>query len=158
MKTEFLSLVRGFAKINKQQKTDKSSKDTDTSKPERPQIPLDVAESFNTLVSAWKECTIIAEQEKTKRVAIRANRDVNVKAIEEQSAILKQYLEHVFVERAGVIQGMFKTLDSGLASGNTELISQSIGAIVSITKQSPLVGAKELIAGYHDPNVKSIEI
>jgi hypothetical protein len=34
----------------------------------------------------------------------------------------------------------------------------TIGAIVDITKQSPLEAAKQLIANYHDPNVTMIEI
>lgn len=115
-------------------------------------------QAFNNLVSAWKECSIISEQEQTKRENIRAYRDINVKAIEENSAILKLYLEKTFAERADTIQGMFDRLDKGIELGNTEIIASTIGAIVDITKQSPLAAARELIANYHDPNVTMIEI
>jgi hypothetical protein len=122
-------------------------------------IPTDAAnQAFNNLVGAWKECSIVAEQEQTKRENIRAYRDVNVKAIEENSAILKLYLEKTFAERAYSIQEMFDRLDKGIELGNTELIASTIGAIVDITKQSPLEAAKQLIANYHDPNVTMIEI
>jgi hypothetical protein len=121
--------------------------------------PLDSANtSFTLLVGAWKECSIVAEQEQTKRENIRAYRDINVKAIEENSAILKLYLEKTFAERAYTIQEMFDRLDKGLESGNTEVIALAIGAIVDIAKQSPLTAAKELIANYHNPNVTMIEI
>jgi hypothetical protein len=130
-----------------------------------PKSPLPIPKSmdaanhaFNNLVNAWKECSIVAEQEQTKRENIRAYRDINVKAIEESSATLKFYLENIFSERATVIQGMFDRLDEGLASGNMEVISLTIAAIVDVTKQSPLAAARELIANYHDPNVTMIEI
>lgn len=115
-------------------------------------------QAFNNLVNAWKECSIISEQEQTKRENIRAYRDINVKAIEENSAILKLYLEKTFAERAYTIQEMFDRLDKGIELGNTEIIASTIGAIVDITKQSPLEAAKQLIANYHDPNVTMIEI
>lgn len=122
-------------------------------------IPTDAAnQAFNLLVGAWKECSIISEQEQTKRENIRAYRDVNVKAIEENSAILKDYLEKTFAERAYTIQEMFDRLDKGIESGDTQLMALTIGAIVDITKQSPLEAAKQLIANYHDPNVTMIEI
>ncbi|MCX7067887.1 MAG: hypothetical protein NTW85_09375 [Methylococcales bacterium] len=122
-------------------------------------IPTDAAnQAFNNLVSAWKECSIVAEQEQTKRENIRAYRDINVKAIEENSAILKLYLEKTFAERAYSIQEMFDRLDKGIELGNTDLIASTIGAIVDIIKQSPLEAAKQLIANYHDPNVTMIEI
>jgi hypothetical protein len=120
--------------------------------------PANAAKAFDNLVNAWKDCAIVTEQEKTKRLGIKAFRDVNVKAIEENSALLKLYLEKSFSERAFVIQGMFDRLDESLASGNTQMASDAIAAIVSITKESPLAGARELIAGIHDPNVRSIEI
>lgn len=127
-----------------------------------PKSPLPISNpavlAFNNLVNVWKECSIISEQEQTKREDIRAYRDINVKAIEENSAILKLYLEKTFAERAYTIQEMFDCLDKGLESGNTEVIALTIGAIVDITKQSPLTAAKELIANYHNPNVTMIEI
>lgn len=120
--------------------------------------PTNAAQAFDNLVNAWKDCTIVTEQEKTKRAGIKAFRDVNVKAIEENSALLKLYLEHSFKERAFTIQGMFERLDQSLANGDTQMASSAIAAIVSITKESPLAGVRELIASIHDPNVKSIEI
>lgn len=121
-----------------------------------PFIPVE--EAFKLLVDAWKEYKITAAQEKTKRASINAQRDITIKAIEENSAILKLYLEKTFAERSHVIKEMFDRLDQGLVSGNTDVISLTIAAIVDVTKQSPLTAARELIANYHDPNVTEIEI
>lgn len=120
--------------------------------------PTNAAQAFDNLVAAWKECSIITEHEKTKRAQIKSERDVSVKAIEENSKLLKLYLEKTFAERAETIQGMFELLDKGLESGKMDLASDAISAIVDITKQSPLAGARELISSIHDPNVKMIEI
>jgi hypothetical protein len=72
--------------------------------------------------------------------------------------VLEQYLSGMFKERATTISGFFEALDKGIASGNSELISSSIGAIVSITKESPLAGAREIIGAMYNPEVKTIEI
>lgn len=116
------------------------------------------AMAFNNLVEAWRECRIVSEQEKTKRENIRSFRDVNIKAIEDNSKILKMYLKNTFLERESVIQGMFDRLDKGIEVGDNEIVSMTIEAIVNVTKQSPLAGAKELLANYRDPNVTMIEI
>ena len=121
--------------------------------------PIDTANlALNNLVDAWKECSIVAEQEQTKRDNIRAYREINIKAIEENSAILKLHLEKTFAERALVIQEMFDRLDKGLESGNSEITSSAIAAIVDVTKQSPFAEMHELITNYHDPKVTKIEI
>lgn len=118
----------------------------------------DALKSLDILVGAWKECTVTTAVEKTKRERIRADRDVNVKAIEESAAILKLYLTETFKERAHVIDGMFTHLDRSIASGNNELAAQAIAAIVAVSKTSPLEGARELIASMKDPKVTLIEI
>ncbi|MGZ8313804.1 MAG: hypothetical protein ACXW3B_01440 [Telluria sp.] len=117
-----------------------------------------VVKSFDNLVDAWKVCSTTASVEKTNRARINKDRDVQVKAIEENSAILKLYLTRIFEERAHVIDGMFDQLDKGLSCGNMDLASQAINAIISVTKSSPLEGARELIADLRNPNVAQIEI
>jgi hypothetical protein len=118
----------------------------------------DASRALENLTGAWKEYKVTSEVEQTKRESIRAIRDSNVKAIEENSAILKIYLEGVFKERAGVIEGMFRQLDKGLAEGNSQFASEALAAIVAVTKQSPLAGARDILNGINNPDVKCIEI
>lgn len=114
--------------------------------------------ALGNIVDAWKQYKITAEVEQTKRAAIQANRDTSVKMIEENSAILKTYLEGMFRERAGIIGGMFDRLDRAVADGNPQLASDAIAAIVAVSRESPLAGARELLGSMRDPSVKSIEI
>lgn len=117
-----------------------------------------VVKSFDNLVDAWRTCETTKAIEQTKRAQINATRDVQVKMIEENAAILKGYLDHVFAERRHVIDNMFSQLDQGLDSGNMELASKAIEAIVKVTQSSPLAGARELIADIHNPRISHIEI
>lgn len=124
-----------------------------------PVNPADTAgESFKMLVSAWSEYKKISEVEETKRTEINAYKETQLARIEGQRKVLEQYLSGMFKERATTISGFFEALDKGIASRNSELISSSIGAIVSITKESPLAGAREIIGAMYNPEVKTIEI
>ena len=115
-------------------------------------------DAFDNLVNAWKDCKNTAEVEKTKRENIKSWRDTNIKAIEENSAILKLYLERSFQERAATIQGTFERLDQALAEENTEAVGLMMNAIVAIVKESPLAQARQVIADMNNPNVTMIEI
>lgn len=122
-------------------------------------IPTTAAvDAFDNLVNAWKDCKNTAEIEKTKRENIKTWRDTNIKAIEENSAILKLYLERSFRERAETIQGTFERLDQALADGNTEAVGLMMNAIVAIVKESPLTQARQVIADMNNPKVNMIEI
>jgi len=124
-------------------------------------IPVPVsmaADAFNNLVNAWKDCKNTAEIEKTKRENIKSWRDINVKSIEENSAILKLYLELSFKERAKMIEGTFERLDRALENKDTEAFGLMMNAIVDIVKVSPLAQARQLIGDINNPNVNLIEI
>lgn len=118
----------------------------------------DAGKALDNIVGAWKQYKITAQVEETKRASIKAARDTNIRMIEENSAILKEYLEGMFKERRLVIDGMFERLDKGLAEGNAQLASDAMAAIVAVTRESPLAGARELLASMNDPSVQSIEI
>jgi hypothetical protein len=122
-------------------------------------IPTTVAvDAFDNLVNAWRDYKNTTEIEKTKREYIISWRDANIKVIEENSAILKLYLERSFQERAATIQGTFERLDQALAHENTEVVGLMMNAIVAIVKESPLAQARQLIADMNNPNVNMIEI
>ena len=120
--------------------------------------PSSAIEALDRIIGAWKDYKITAEIEETKRENIRAWRDINVTAIEKNTEILKTYLDGIFAERRGTIDQLFCKLDQGIKNGDSELMSGALGAIVSITKESPLKGAQELISSIYNPDVKQIEI
>jgi hypothetical protein len=122
-------------------------------------IPTTAAiDAFDNLVNAYRECRTITETEKTKRENIKGWRDINIKSIEENSAILKLYLERSFQERAATIAGTFERLDQALADGNTDAVGQMMNAIVAIVKESPLAQARQVLADINNSNIDMIEI
>lgn len=123
-----------------------------------PVPPTAAFDAFDNCVNAWKEFKNTAEIEKTKRENIQAYRDINIKAIEENSAILKEYLRYSFQERAGTIQATFERLDKALADGNTEAVGLMMNSIVDIVKESPLAQAQQVIADMNNSDVRMIEI
>ena len=116
------------------------------------------AQSLETMVAAYTDYKKTVAIETTKRVAISAWRDTRLAEINSQKEILEKYLSARFTERSHTIQGFFHALDKGLETGNNQLISHSMTAILNIASQSPLAEAKEIMLAMHDPNVKSIEI
>ncbi len=117
-----------------------------------------VKNASDSLISAWKEYSIIREQETTKREAISAWRDVQLEKYKSQREVLSTYLKQTFAERRDVIQGLFDKLDEGIDSDNQELVDSSMSAIVSIVQTSPLQQAQKIIDMTDDPDVEEIEI
>lgn len=119
---------------------------------------LQASDAFENIVKAWSDYKSTAAIEETKREGIRAWRDVQVALIEKNTEILKGYLFHSFSERRIVIDRFFVELDRGIKSGNVEMVSMAMGSIVSIVKQSPLAGARQMIDDLNNPDIKEIEI
>lgn len=124
-----------------------------------PLAPINAAnESLNVLVKAYSDYKITAQLEKTKRTAIIAWRDTKTTELNNQRGVLEEYLKLTFKERSTNIEKFFDVLDKGIESGDDSLIEKSIAGILSIAKDSPLAGARELMIAMRDPSVKSIEI
>jgi len=120
--------------------------------------PTQVFDALKIIVDAHKENQQVMEIEQTKRKAIEAQKEVELKKLKKQRKVLEQYLEETFSERKMVITKMFDVLDKGIDSNNLELIQQSLASIVAIAKESPLKGIQNLIQDFDNPNVDEIVI
>lgn len=124
-----------------------------------PGVPLTAAQAaLNCLFEAHYEYRKVAETERTKREAIGAWRDVRLEEIKNQREILERYLVGIFQERRQIIQELFERLDSGISCGNSQIIEHSLGAILSVAKQSPMFGVEEVLTAMQNKNVKVIDI
>lgn len=123
-----------------------------TKGPSSPASPLQAAEAFGQLVSAWKEYKITKEVETTKRAQIAAWRDIELSRLDHQRGLLESYLKQTFQERRTVIEGMFHTLDQGIANGDNQLVSMAMQSIISTVQTSPLQGVKQIIEDMGDTN------
>ncbi|MCQ2234974.1 MAG: hypothetical protein MJZ24_09580 [Paludibacteraceae bacterium] len=123
-----------------------------TKGPSSPASPLQAVEAFGQLVSAWKEYKITKEVETTKRAQIAAWRDVELTRLDHQRGLLESYLTQTFQERRTVIEGMFNTLDQGIANGDNQLVSMAMQNIISVVQTSPLQGVQKILAQMEDTN------
>ena len=119
---------------------------------------LAAQESANSLYGAYLSYKTTAQTEQTKRQAIAAWRDVKVQELTNQRAILEEFMKETFKERAAMIGGFFNALDKAVETGNDTLLEQSVSAILSMAKESPLLKAKDLMDAMKNPDVRVIDI
>lgn len=121
-------------------------------------VPFQAATSaFSRLIETHHEYKKIAAQEKTKREAIEAWKDVRLTELKNQKEILKTYLEETFRERREMIDGLFEALDKGIDANNLDVINGAINGIVSIAKDSPLQQVDKLMLALKNDDVKVID-
>lgn len=119
--------------------------------------PTAALEAFNLLVKEYSNYKQVVETEQTKRLAIEAWSKSKSQQTKAKKDILKKYLKASFVERRYVIDEMFKRLDTGIETGNDQLIIAAMSGISDIVKSSPLQEAEKIIQAMNDPDIKKIE-
>lgn len=110
------------------------------------------------IVTAWRDYKTICEQEKTARQVIAANRDVRLKAIQEQANIFKDLIRQTFGERAKNFDHYFSVLNKAIDEKNDKVIDTALTLIVEQTRISPMAQVAELMNSINDPSVNQIEI
>ena len=114
--------------------------------------------AFSNIVTAYKEYKVTHEIEETKRENIRAYRDTTVEKYRTQRDFLEKYLTETFKERSTVIKGLFDALDSGLESGNDNVIKMAMSGIVSVIQKSPLQDINDFMKKLESDSDEIIEI
>jgi len=74
------------------------------------------------VTSAIKEYSIIVQEEKTKRVAIKSQRDYLIEEIKSKKEIILTYLEKSYDERASILKKQFEIVDKAIDSNNIEML------------------------------------
>jgi len=120
--------------------------------------PEMLLKSMQMLQDTYKENHRVTEEETTKRIGIEAEKEVHLRIISSQKAILEQYLEGIFSERKEMIHHMFEVLDKGIETNNMELVQQGLGSIIAVAKESPLAGVQKLLNDYDNPDIEEITI
>lgn len=114
--------------------------------------------AFSNIVTAYNEYKVTHEIEETKRENIRAYRDITVEKYRKQRDFLEKYLTETFKERSTVIKGFFDALDSGLESGNDNVIKMAMSGIVSVIQKSPLQDINDFMKKLESDSDEIIEI
>ncbi len=118
-------------------------------------VDVDPYHALVQIAQTYHEYLIIAEQEKTKRLEIKAWETQKLAEIKANRDFLIGYLERSFDERAKNFSSMFDLVDKAIDSGNNEQLALSIHAIVELAKSSPfqdLVNLSQVKAALSDPD------
>lgn len=116
-----------------------------------------IAKSLEKMTEAIGRCYLVKQQEETKREAIRAYRDVELKKLKNQKKNFEQYINHVFQERRINFDKFFQQLDIAIETDNMELANIVMAGIIQQIQNSPLQGVQELLMQANDSNCKHIE-
>ena len=95
---------------------------------------LDGLKSVHKAHSAYKT---LLQQERTKRLAIIAERDVSIERIQAQRDIIKQALADTFELRKTGLNAQIKAMDRALDSGNVHALHVVLDAMVKTIQNSP---------------------
>jgi hypothetical protein len=117
-----------------------------------------LAAGIKDLVVAWKEYKVTVEIEKTNRTRIKAWEITQVKKLEAQRDLVKEYFSRVFPERREIVQQAFERLDKSLMEidrnpdGKSGMagVDASLKIIVAQMQTSPLMGLNDLMRTMED--------
>ena len=105
---------------------------------------VQLLEAVNEITRHVTAYLTVAQQEDTKRAAIKAHRDVSLAAIQAQRDTIEKLIEKSFSERSQVLQQQFRALDRALTSGRLELAQSALGAMVDLVKSSPFKSVQDM--------------
>jgi hypothetical protein len=107
-------------------------------------VGADASQCLGSIVGAYTEYKIVAEQEQTKRREIAAWEKATVANIQAQRDALIKYLELSFDERAKNFTFLFEKVDQAIADGNANQLALAINSITEIAKYSPFKDLADL--------------
>lgn len=99
--------------------------------------PLDAANIFTQVVTAYSEMKQVSAQEATKRREIEADERVQLAQIHAQQALLLDYLDKSFAERADNFRNLFRQVDAAQERGDSAVVGQLLESVVDLAKTSP---------------------
>ena len=105
---------------------------------------MDVLAALNNVVEAGREYFKLREQHRTTRAHIDAYRSLETERVRAAEAVLTNYFDSVFEERAGNFRELWTRLDQAAETGNDDQVRDMLGAIVSLAQTSPLNGLADL--------------
>lgn len=99
--------------------------------------PLDAANVLTQVVAAYSEMKQVSTQEATKRREIEADERVQLAQIHAQQALLLDYLDKSFAERADNFRELFRQVDAAQERGDSAVVGQLLVSVVDLAKTSP---------------------
>lgn len=98
---------------------------------------LDAANVLTQVITAYSDMKTISTQEATKRREIEADERVQLAQIHAQQALLLDYLDKSFAERADNFRELFRQVDAAQERGDSAVVGQLLESVVDLAKASP---------------------
>ncbi len=99
--------------------------------------PLDAANVLTQVVTAYSQMKQVSDQEATKRREIEADERIHLAQIHAQQALLLDYLDKSFAERADNFRELFWQVDAAQERGDSAVVGQLLESVVDLAKTSP---------------------
>ncbi len=112
-------------------------------------------ECFNEIISAYKECEKVAQQERTKRREITAWEKTKIAEIQAKRDLVMGYLDRSFDERAENFRCLFEVVDRAITTGDNQQLALTLNSITELAQSSPfkdLASLSSVKAALEDPN------
>ena len=94
--------------------------------------------ALQDVVGAGRDYLVLRQQEMTKREVIHAYEVLETRRIKAAEAVLTNYFNLAFAERASNFQELLARLDAAAEAGDTHTVSEALKAIIAIAQTSPL--------------------
>lgn len=113
---------------------------------------LSLMEGLGRIHEAHSDYQKLREQEKTKRVAILADRDATIEQIRAQRDVIQQALSEAFELRKTGLQAQIHAMDKALDSGNVEALHIVMDGMVKTIQSSPFKDIADMREKLSDEN------
>lgn len=104
------------------------------------------------MILAHKEYKSVQEQEKTKRMAIKADLEKYKATIQAQREVLELYLKNEYRQRDEMTKEFLKRLDRALDEGKDSVAIQALDSLEKLVTSSPLSGLAQIKHTFENKN------
>ncbi len=120
--------------------------------------PRYITELQKTLVNAWREVRIVEEQEKTKREAIQALKEVTMKKLD----ILEKNIDKTIAVKMEIYKDsayrFLELIDQALASGDNEKLKYAVTGLIKVLDMDLFEGIDKIGRALRGEEVDEIEL
>lgn len=106
----------------------------------------DTAQYLHSIIQAYTDYKIVAEEERTKRRGIEAWETTTIAQIQADRDVLIRYLESSFDERANNFRFLFEKVDQAIAQDDNHQLTLFLHSIIELAKSSPFKDFADIIS------------
>ena len=125
--------------------------------PKKPD-PTSIVELQKTLVNAWREVRIVEEQEKTKREAIQALKEVTMKKLDILEKNVDKALAVKMETYKDSVYKFLELMDQALASEDNKKLEYAVTGLIKVLDMDLFEGIDKIGRALRGEDVEEIEL